>query len=87
MPEEVVRAMLTRLAEIQEAQGWSTSRLAREIGISPSYLGRLKRGERGDHLRLDTAMKMVARFPELAVFLTDVSPTITNPETEGEGQP
>lgn len=69
MTEEEARAFLDRLWAIQEREGMSTYRLAKEIGCSQSYLGRMKKGERGQRLSINFVLRVARRFPELALFL------------------
>lgn len=40
------RPRLTQLAALREAKGLSPEQLARNVGISPPYLGMIERGER-----------------------------------------
>lgn len=40
------RPHLTQLAALREAKGLSPEQLARNVGISPPYLGMIERGER-----------------------------------------
>lgn len=92
MSEETTRAFLARLWEIQEQRGIRNAELARMLGISPSYVRRLKtRGDRVRRLGFSIALAAVREFPELAFFLTADLPTsqeetiISKPE-EGQGQ-
>lgn len=69
MTEEVAAEFLTRLWELQEQEHLSSYRLAEEIGCTPGYVYRLKKGKRGKRLSVDFVLRAVRRFPELAFFL------------------
>jgi hypothetical protein len=69
MTEEVAGQFLARLWELQEAERLSAYRLAEEIGCTPGYIYRLKKGARGKRLSVDFVLRAVRRFPELAFFL------------------
>lgn len=45
-PRQAGRLVLQRLAELREGLGMSQADLARSVGISPSYLAMIERGER-----------------------------------------
>jgi hypothetical protein len=83
MSDALTAAFLTRLWELQDAADINNSELARQVGVSPSYITRLKDGTRGRQLSLRVALRMVEKFPDLAIFLSTDSPTIKIPETEG----
>ncbi len=78
MPPELAEAFLARLWELQAEQGLSGSALARDLGVSPGYISRMKRGARGHRLSLNFAHRATQRFPELALFLTSDLPIITD---------
>jgi hypothetical protein len=69
MTEDVAREFLARLWEIQDREGLSNPRLARELECSAPYIWRLRKGERGQQLSVSFVLRAVRRFPELAVFL------------------
>jgi hypothetical protein len=95
MTEETTREFLTRLWQLQAERGVSNSQLARLLGISPSYVRRLKTRARVVRLGWNIALAAVREFPELAPFLTtdlpssqDILPICkeSGSETEESGQ-
>ena len=69
MSEKTTREFLQRLWEIQAERGISNSELSRMLGISPSYVRRLKTRENVKRLGWHIALAAVREFPELASFL------------------
>lgn len=68
---------LDRLWEIQGQRGFTNVTLARMIGVSQSYLSRLKTGKRA-RVSLEVVYTAACRFPELAVFLTPAELTASD---------
>ena len=81
MTEETTRKFLDRLWAIQAERGITNSALARLLGISPSYVCRLKTRPRVIRLGYEIALRAVAAFPGLAVFLSADLPTIKPDQT------
>ena len=63
--------LLRQLWQLQADEGLSTNALAREIGVSQSYLSRLQTGQRGKRPGLAFQRKVVSRFPSLGLLLPD----------------
>jgi predicted transcriptional regulator len=70
MTEETTRAFLLRLWELQEERGLGNKQIAILLGISPSYVRRLKTRERIRSIGYQIALRAVREFPELALFLS-----------------
>jgi len=53
-----------QLSALREAQGLSLEQLARSVGISPSYLGMIERGEREPDSAIRRALARALGFTE-----------------------
>jgi transcriptional regulator with XRE-family HTH domain len=60
---------LARLWELQAEAGLSDSALAEQLGVSQSYVSRLRSGDRGQRLTINIVGRAVHVFRELASFL------------------
>lgn len=69
MNEQECRAFLARLWECQGRAAWNDAELARRLGLSQSYISRLKRKDRGSALSLNFARRAIAVFPDLGCLL------------------
>lgn len=58
-------AVFRDLADLQERHGWSGSRMADELDVSPAYWSMLVRGVKP--FTLEFGERIVRRFPELRV--------------------
>lgn len=88
MPDEIAAQFLARLWELQAAAGLSNGAVARRIGVTAAYIGRLRDGQRGRYLTLEFALRAASAFPELQSFLSvdmPVSHTDTPTGTEETG--
>jgi transcriptional regulator with XRE-family HTH domain len=89
MSDEIARAFLARLWELQAAAGISNVDLARQLHVTPSYVSRLKRGERsGSAISLALALRACTVYPELRFFLSSDVPASVEcvPGRTEEGQ-
>lgn len=84
MTEETTREFLRRLWAIQDERRLTNSQLARLLGITPSYVRRLKTRTTVRSIGYRIALAAAREFPELAVFLTSDLPTIQSHQTEGK---
>lgn len=75
MTEETTRQFLARLWQLQAERSVKDAELARRLGISPSYVRRLKTRTNVRRLGFHIALAAVREFPELALFLTTDLPT------------
>lgn len=81
MTEETTRAFLRRLWELQAERGLRNADLARALGISASYVSRLKSRPRVMRLGYAIALAAVREFPELGIFLRSDLPEIQEDRT------
>jgi plasmid maintenance system antidote protein VapI len=77
MSEEVTRAFLVRLWELQAEAGISNADLARRLGCHPSYIRHLKIGDR-KRIGLDIALNAAKIFPELRHFFLSSELPVSN---------
>jgi hypothetical protein len=68
MSEEVTKAFLLRLWELQSEARLSDKALADLIGCSPSYITHMRAGRKGKRIGLNIAMGAASVFPELRSF-------------------
>lgn len=80
MPDESVAQFTALLWGLQAEAGMSNAELARHLGVTQSFLSRLRSGDRGKDkaIRLDLALRAAALFPELALFLSEIIPIRTD---------
>jgi transcriptional regulator with XRE-family HTH domain len=69
MQDALPSAFLDRLWEIQGQRSLSDAALARRIGISQSYLIRIRNGERNKRPGGRVVLAILREFPELTPFL------------------
>lgn len=88
MPEDITRAFLVRLWELQAEAGLTNAELARRLRCHRTYIRHLKTGAR-KRIGLDLALNAASLFPDLRrFFLSPELPTGNNPvpqSNEDEG--
>lgn len=77
MSEEVTRAFLARLWELQAEAGMSNAELSRRLGCHPSYIRHLKIRDRR-RIGLDIALNAASLFPELRRFFLPTELPVSN---------
>lgn len=86
MDGALAAALIARLLEIQRERDLNDRQFAALLGVDASYVNLLRRGRRGKRLSLGFALKAVAAFPELALFLGTKLPIITDQSTIGNAE-